>query len=602
MNARLSLACRAVLALSCLCFTPAVRAEDPRVMIHLEGADPLIADLRHLCVDLADKPRDWDNNVLPNLEIYFIGADRTRPVRYDHLIGTELGRRVQLMAPIQNLNNFINNKLVPIGINVWRNPNDKDLYQLVGAYNGWMRIKDRYAIIADADHLADLPPDMPTPTASHIDLWNEGYDFAARLDNSLTLPHQRIEAFAKYRDDTLAGIQQRADETDAQFALRRLNKQQSLEKLERVFVESSQITAGLTIDSRWDEGHAKLTLEAEPETPLADTLSRQAQQPSRFAGVVDPDNSILSGRVNYALGRMSMRHLVHRFDLMKTPLAERIDNTDGLTDAHKSARKEITALILNLLTSSVGLDWCEAMIEITPHFNGKHTALLGCCAKETAAVATILKRLPDALRGCRTELDVDSAGEVAIHKLTISEGYPQALADFFGSTGELLEVTGEVYVGAGPDSIWLSIGEDALAELKAGIEAAEQTPAADPDLTVARLDLNLLPVLRLMNRLRDDGDFDVRETLTKTLALIEPPPQSDEPDEDNPDEIDSFDRILDDFEWRKIAIEELDPDADRLHIDVQRVEDRLEAKASVESGILKAIGALIAQFARDYLG
>jgi hypothetical protein len=39
-----------------------------------------------------------------------------------------------------------------------------------------------------------------------------------------------------------------------------------------------------------------------------------------------------------------------------------------------------------------------------------------------------------------------------------------------------------------------------------------------------------------------------------------------------------------------------------LHLDLQRVGDRLEGDASIELGILKAIGEVIADFAKENLG
>lgn len=595
MKSRLVLACSASLVLSVLAAAPAVRAEDPRVVVVVEGADLLIDDLRHLCVDLAEMQEEWENNVLPNIDIYLFGVDPTRPIRYDQLLGEKSGRRPQMMVPIANLNNFINNNLGPIGVVVRPVRQDQNLFALGGGVvNGWMRIKDGYAIFADVNHLADIPANMPAPSATHADLWNEGYDAAAQLDNSLTTPEQRIAAFAPYRRNTLAGIQKRPAETEAQFAFRRLKGEQSLEMTERVFVDASLVTFGVTLDPFRDTGIAKFILEAEPDTSLADTIQRQAQQHSRFAGVPQAEESILSGRINFALGEMSTRHLSEFYRLLKTPWEQRIDQTEGLTESQMSARKEIAGMVLDLLTNSLDVGRCDGMIQITPDADGRHTVLLGCCAKETAAVAEMLKRLPDSHDGCESELDVDAAGEVAIHKLTVTDGYPQAFAEFFGESGE-------VYVGAGPDSIWLCVGADPLTVLHAGVEAAGKAPAGEPDPTVARLDVNVLPVLQLMDRLRDDGDFDLQATLAKTLGVLEERPSADEDNDGEDADVDTA-QMLSEFEWRDAAIEALVDDWSWGHVELKRVDDRLEGEATVEFGVLKAIGALIAKFAKDNLG
>ena len=594
MKSRLVLACSASLVLSVLAVAPAVRAEDPRVVVVVEGADLLIDDLRHLCVDLAEMQEEWENNVLPNIDIYLFGVDPTRPIRFDRIIGGETGFREQLNIPIANLNNFIANNLVPIGINVRNVPGLAGWYSLNGVYNGWMCVEEQYASIADQGHPDDVTTSFNELLALHAGLLSDGYDAAAQLDNSLTTPEQRIAAFAPYRRNTLAGIQKRPAETEAQFAFRRLKGEQSLEMTERVFVDASLVTFGVTLDSFRDTGIAKFILEAEPDTSLADTIQRQAQQHSRFAGVPQAKESILSGRINFALGEMSTRHLSEFYRLLKTPWEQRIDQTEGLTDSQRTVRREIAGIVLDLLTNSLDVGRCDGMIQITPDADGRHTALLGCCAKETAAVAEILKRLPDSHDGCESELDVDAAGEVAIHKLTVTDGYPQAFAEFFGESGE-------VYVGAGPDSIWLCVGADPLTVLHAGVEAAGKAPAGEPNPTVARLDVNVLPVLQLMDRLRDDGDFDLQATLAKTLGVLEERPSADEDNDGEDADVDTA-QMLSEFEWRDAAIEALVDDWSWGHVELKRVDDRLEGEATVEFGVLKAIGALIAKFAKDNLG
>jgi hypothetical protein len=427
VEARLPLTCAAMLALSGLTVGPVVRAEDPRVVVVLGGSEHFVADLKYLCVDLADKPKEWENNVFPNVDIYLIGVEQTNPIRYDQLIGGERGRREQLMVPIDNLRNFINNNLVPAGINVVQDPLDRNLYRLGGVYNGWMRVRAGYAIFAE--QRADVPADMPSPRDTHSDLLVQGRDFAARLDNRQTTAEQRTVAFASYRENSLGTTQRRPDETREAFALRRLNNEQLLETIERLFVESSQVTLRTTVDAGSALGTATFELVPAPDTPLAETIQRQAQHPSRFAGVVSPGDAVLSGRINCTLGEMSERHFAQFCSLMQAPWEQRIDKTAGLTNAQKSARKEIAELVFDTLTSSLDLGRCDGMLEITAHPGGKHTGLAAMSVKDGSPITKILELLPASDDRYRIELSVDRAGDVAIHKLTITGKYPQALQE-----------------------------------------------------------------------------------------------------------------------------------------------------------------------------
>ena len=518
MSSRFSVACGAVLALSSLTFAPAVCAEDPRVVVVLNSADELIGDLEHICVDLAGKRKAWNNNVLPNIDLFLFGVDRTKPFRYDVIIGGDKAR---------------------------------------------------------------VPASLPGPSALHLELLKEGYDGAVHLDNSQTTPEERTAVFAAFRDKTLAGIQKRPDETQEAFALRKVNREQSLETMERLFVESSLVTIGLTIDSEENVGTGKFVLAARRDTPLAETLKRQAQQPSRFAGVAKPKEPMLAARLNYLLSEMSTRQFAEVYKLMKIPLHQQIDRTEGLTDDQKGARKEIAGLVLDMLTTSLDLGNWDGLAQITSSAGGKHTGLIAVCAKGGASVATILELLPASANGCKTDLNVDTAGDVAIHRLTITEGYPHALREFFGDSGE-------VFIGAGPDAIWVSVGDRSLDALRAGVAAAAKAPEVDVDPIVASLDADLLPVLQLMNRLRKDGDFDVMATLQRRGVREQPSPAEEDTDDQ--------DRGAD----KALMLQ--DDENYRLRIDLKRVEDWLEGEVSFESGILKAIGEVIVSYARENLG
>src|SRR5690606_14271852 len=120
VNARISSAIRAMLALLCVTAASPVRAEDPppRVVVVLKSSDALLADLEHVIAGQAGKKKEWENNVLPNIEIFLFGVDRAQPVRYDQIMGGEGGRREQAIVPVppKDLKLFISDNLDPIDI------------------------------------------------------------------------------------------------------------------------------------------------------------------------------------------------------------------------------------------------------------------------------------------------------------------------------------------------------------------------------------------------------------------------------------------------------------------------------------------------------
>ena len=566
-------------------------APPTRVVVVLTSADEIIADLRHMVVDLAGKKKDWDDNVFDNIDIFLIGVDKSQPVRFDQLIAPDGGQRQQLMVPLSDLDAFNKDNLDPIGIIVKRDRRDRDLYELSDVYDGWMRVKADYARFAVQEHPEDVPADMPHPSDTHADLLAKGYDVAAQLQNTKTTPEQRTAAFSTYRDNTLAGIQA-PDETAEAFESK-TNTAQSLRTMQRLFVQSSDITIGWITDATKSEGRGEFFLVPIEGTDLEKTVQAQAETSSYFANIATSDKSVLSGRMNVTLDELMTRQSADLYKLGRPVAEQRIDETADITAEQKAARKQIAGLLFDMLSAGLNIGKWDVALEVTPADGGTHTALIGLRTADGTSMTKIVELLPAADPAYKVELNVESAGDVAIHKVTVTRNYPKALQQFFGEVGEF-------YIGAGPEAVWISIGSGSLDAMQAGIAAVGADAPAQVSPTIASLDFRLLPVLQVMNQLRKDGDFDLLETLKSRGVIKESAPAEDSGEEAAPGAETA--QMLKDFEWRDAALEALKGGDDRLHMQLDRVENRLEGDTTAASGLLKMIGELIAKFARENLG
>jgi hypothetical protein len=589
---------------------PAAGGEAPptRVVIVVSSTDAILADLEHMVSDLGGNPMGWQDNVFPNIDIFLYGVDRSKPIRFDQVIDAKSGQRTHFMVPLvekTGLNDFIKDNLDPIGIvakPVKRG--DKTYYRLgtgkpEDVYNGWMRVAHDYAYLSSQE--SDVPASAAAPDGSHKLLLDAGYDLAVQLSNADTTLDQRQASFAKFRENTLAGVKKRLNETKEAFALREKNSQQQLETMERLFVESSELTIGWTTETKKNaggnegearkvsEGRGHLALSAVAGTALETTLKAQAVKPGYFQNIKSADNAVLSGRLNFTLDDLLKRQFRETYELSHPVNHQKIDATEGLTDQQKEARKAIYDHLFAMLDSGLELGAWDGIVEITPQESGTHKFLFGIRSADGTKAKDIVSLLPDAKQGWKTELDVDSEGEVKIHKLTITEGYPKALQDFLGKSGEF-------FVGAGPEAVWISGGDNALQAMKDGIKAVA-TPAEKPDPIIARLDLKLLPVLQVFKGLRDEGVLDLMQKLQANAAEEEPAEEgaAEKPGSETA-------KMLQDFEWREAAIEALTGTNDNLHMHVERVEDHLEGTTTTAEGLLKMLGVLIAKFAKENLG
>lgn len=597
------------LFLVCGRLAPAAGGEAPptRVVIVVSSADAFLADVEHMVSDLGGDPKGWEKNVFPNIDIFLYGVDRGKPIRFDQVIDAQSGQRTLFMVPLVDktgLNDFIKDNLDPIGIvakPVKRG--DKTYYQLgtgkpEDVYSGWMRVAHDYAHISSQDY--DVPAGIAAPDVSHKLLMDAGYDLAVQLSNADTTLDQRQASFAKFRENTLAGVKKRLNETKEAFALREKNSQQQLETMERLFVESSELTIGWTTDGKKNtggkegearkqsEGRGHLALSAVAGTALETTLKAQAVKPGYFQNIKSADNAVLSGRLNFTLDDLLKKQFSESYELSHPVNHQKIDATEGLTDTQKAARKEINDYLFAMLDAGLELGAVDGVVEVTPQESGTHAFLFGIRSADGTKATEIVSLLPDAKQGWKTELDVDSEGEVKIHKLTITEAYPKALQDFFGQSGEF-------YVGTGPEAVWISGGENALQAMKDGINAVA-TPAEKPDPVIARLDLKLLPVLQVFKGLRDEGVLDLMQKLQAKSPEEEPAEEgAEKPGSETA-------KMLQDFEWREAAIEALTGANDKLHMHLERVEDHLEGTTTTAEGLLKMLGVLIAKFAKENLG
>jgi hypothetical protein len=560
-------------------------APSTRITIFLSSADDIIADAEHLVVDLAGEQQQWENNVFPNIDIFLIGVDTSRPIFFDQLMDAEFAQRAQLSVPVSDLNEFIQDNLDPLGIIVTPVRRKKDYYQLEDVYEGWMRIVDNYA--AFGEHEGDVPERMLSPQEANAELLSRGNDAGVQLNNALTTLEQRTASFATFRENTMAAVKKRPRETNEEFALRQKGAEQQLELVERLFVQSAEITVGLVIDAKKNEARGDLLLTAVPDSELQAMLKLQAEKHSYFASLESARDATLSGRVSFALDELLQRHASETYPLTRPVVMEKIDADETHTSEQKEARKEIAGIVLDMFEAGSELGVIDAAVEVNPAAEGgTQIGVLGVRVTDGTSAEKIVELLPQASPNIKTELNVDEAGDVKIHRLTVTENYPAPLAEFFGKSGEF-------FIGTGPDAVWIAGGSGGLNVLKEAIAAVAGAPEGDVDPAIARLDMHLLPVLKLLKGLRDEGTLNLMQLVPQP---DEEPAESKEEDEENPAS------MLKDFHWGAAAIEALSGEDDLLHFEVKRVDDHLEGDGSMHEGILKAIGELIAKFARENLG
>lgn len=578
------------------------QAEPTRIVVGVSSADDLLRDLEFLTANLAENETAWKNIIKDNIEIFLIGVGTTTPVRFDSLFDENAEYRTEVIVPVSDLKSFINDNLDPIGINSKRDRSDKYLYELFGGvFTGWLRYlpgDDPYGIISKVKD--DVPKDMAHPSTQHADLVKEGYLFFAHLKNESGQEEGRAKAFDKFSKNILDGIQKRPDETAQAYELRSKWSGQQLEQLRQWFVECGEVKIGLKLDREAKSSKADLLFSALPETELHGSIEKISTTASYFAAIPKDEKSIASLRVNWPIDSAMQAKFEEIYKLSQPVAEQAIRKDDKAADDVKEARVEFSKLLLQVMTESANLGAIDMFAELTP--SGEHHRLMigvRCSGQESLTKA--LAVLPNMEKDWEFKQDIGEVEGVKLHELSVKKSLTPSVAKFYGDSGAVI-------LGVGPDAFWLASGEGAREQLEAAIKQVKTTTDVKPDETLINLHVQALPLVQLMDDMsKEEGAFNLLDEL-RSRGLMAPKPTTVDKTKDNKKQGDQKEKRqeraqqLASLNWRPTALESLSKKDGTFDLQLKRSDAGVLSGEAVSSeGILRTFGALICQFAEEYL-
>lgn len=232
-----------------ICFTvpQPVAAENksaPSISLVQINADGMIADLKYLVLDLADEKKGWSNleELLPT---FLEGIDKTRPMRIDILLGENQKERYRLILPVSDLGKFRDNLEV---FEISSKKQRKGPYILGNLFEGFMNYlqKEQYVVISEK--LSEVE-EITDPLQRVQELIAAKYDFSALITNEKEGVEERKKSMISTREQLLAAVKKKRDETDNAYELRKLAFIHQMDELERLFVQSEKMVIGWTTDA-----------------------------------------------------------------------------------------------------------------------------------------------------------------------------------------------------------------------------------------------------------------------------------------------------------------------------------------------------------------
>ncbi len=544
-------------------------ATSPRISIVQSSASRFLEDAEVL-MWLADQGRK--EKVGPEFqefveEIFLYGIERKQPVRIDVVVGDGPTRYIPSF-PIGDLDEFRENLEA---FDIESKKAGDGLFELDEALEGWLRVKDGYGSIAETKGF--LPANMEDPRKAVQAILVADYDLAAELVNEKTDAASQAERrktfLANVTKELLAAVGAKDGESKAAFDLRKLGIEQQLAEIERYYADTALARIGWKADSQVTRkkvtlevvgvkqvsGVVSILLEPIPGSELDQAVQLLNKAPNHFANVPRNADAILSLRLTSPLDALRKKHFNEFYTLLRPALKARANDRKELTAAEKQAREKLVDLVIDMLDAGAVAGNAEGFAEIVPA--GKvYTGVAAVRSPNGKAADDVVKLLPEANKKIKVATAVETIGNVTVHEVTLPAAELPGLMHLFGENDKVL-------VGTANDAVWFAAGPNAMASLKAAIEAVakpNEGDASDPFVDVVA---KLRPWMEV--RAKSAGEEGGDPAL------------------------------------RKLVLDALATGDDTLTLQLTRKGQKVEGSLSVREGLSRVIGELMAKFTEETL-
>ena len=555
-----------------------------RVQIAMRSADKVLAGLEKIVSGLAAEPDAYDELLFPTLDIFLIGVDTARTLRFDLIQPAEGDSRLNMMIPLSDTKDFLKDNLEPTGIEYKRR--SSTYYELEEVYEGHLRIVDGYGVMSKKGHEEDAPEGMASPAEGDARLFAKPADIAVLIDAASGSPAERravAEALGRQR---VEAIERREDESEAVFNLRRTMAENRAGHLPNILGGIERMLFGYETQTDTGTGRSHLVIEAAEGTEMAELIEGVGTPDFLFAGVPTVDDPIYTGRLAWPMTENRKARWAEALEASRAVAAERLDEQEPApSDDRRAAQGELSEATYDFLKANLDQPLLGVFTEMRAAGGKTYTAAAGVQSVDGTALKDVLAKVPAAVEGAELKVGVATiagpSGEVELHELTIPS-LSQPIQDFIGGTTVTVGTSaGGVYVAGGPG------GVDLLTESLKDVEAK-------PTQSILTMRAHLGPVARLLD-----------SVMTKRgVSLIEFMQARREERLERRQDADEARRlqVTNPAAWREAALEALlDKPDDVLTTELKKVDGRIEGETTLGTSILAAVGELIAKFAKENL-
>ena len=341
---------------------------------------------------------------------------------------------------------------------------DDTHYEIIGQRREfYVRLQGGYAFLGSNPDVVDN--DFPDP-ARQARALTAKYDIAATLNLDTIPPAMRTLFMGFVKSQANAEMQQRDDEPDGVYKIRRSQSQGMVDGLTQVMEELESLTIGLDANSTKSEGIFEIAMKAQENSKLAKEMKRISSKRSFFEPLIDED-APLTVSVSFPIEEKDMERTHMLIDGLELELEREVTggtSDEGLppelTNMFQSLRDTLDDRHMNMFMQFFG-EPGEFVIVGGVKMTGAQRMGTG--------IKDLLVRLdqdPDVEIG-EISIDKDTHKNVTFHYIEtkeVDDGGQRMFGDKLG-----------LYVGAGTKTVWFAAGVDnALEQFKELIDKMQE--------------------------------------------------------------------------------------------------------------------------------
>ena len=422
-------------------------------------------------IDMTDRVDQWTAETLKETK----GIDRKRPFGIMMYLNTDSFMRPMGISylPVENLEETLQTLAYGTGtvVPVEGEPNRHDI-RYSESFTLRTLYQNQYLFMVGPDGSdAALDLNFPDPAKVTAKL-SDRYDIAASCLIKTIPPGMKLLALEAFKNQAIANLQQRDDEPESVYRLRRANGEGWVEILDKIVNQGEELTIGGQIDPDTKQAHIEFDIAGTSDSKLAKLFQNMAGKRTYFGNLItNPSTFTMS--VSWLMEEKQRKLFVTYFEAAQRDLLKNASSED----AEKLSK--ILDPVFKTLMSTADVGHVDAFAQLTGMEQENFVLMAGFKVATSRNLPTQINQLLEYLQEnpngnellMKLDPDVERIDSHPVHRLPVNPP-DEAGKRMFGESAQL-------YLYTSPQAVWFSFGgEFALDALKEALNqvALPQAP------------------------------------------------------------------------------------------------------------------------------